>query len=259
MVSRALTPYAGGSSLSNSDDWGMPLAYADRLSGRYNVGCSLYDCNVSVSARIPRYARPSTESDHHLAVIDPSSGKEMDAWLAAYDPSRNSWSAGARFLLDPAGWGAACGLGRHCLGGVAAGFAILGGAVRPEEIAQGHIDHALAFTTPYTRSGFIACPATSSDGKQNDPSAMPEGARIQLDPAFNVDAQPWPRWQKVIAHALQRYGAYLSDTGGSLAIRATSNLNRGYDAWGLAGVSGITPSLANLPWSRFRVLKLQAC
>ncbi len=76
----------------------------------------------------------------------------------------------------------------------------------------------------------IACPATHTDGVYNDIAALPEGARIQLDPAFNVEAQAWPRWEKTIAHALQTYGAYVGDTGGSLAIFGEANIDRGYDA-----------------------------
>jgi hypothetical protein len=141
---------------------------------------------------------------------------------------------------------------------VASGFAVTGGIVRPEEIAQGHIDHALAITTPYTRANFIACPATAEDGKYNDTAALPEGALVQLDPSFDVDAQSWPSWEKTVAHALQDYGAVVVDTGGSVSIRAESNLNRGYDAWGKVGIHD-TQSLSNLPWNKFRVLKIQEC
>ena len=74
-----------------------------------------------------------------------------------------------------------------------------------------------------------------------------------------VDGQPWPAWEKVIAHALQTYGAYLGDMGGSLAFAAEASLDRGYDAWSLAGVPNGGPSLGNLPWGSFRVLQLQAC
>jgi hypothetical protein len=148
---------------------------------------------------------------------------------------------------------------QRCNGAVASGFAEPGGVVRPEEIAQGHIDHALVIATPYTRAGFIACPATHTDGKYSDSAALPEGARVQLDPNFNVDAQPWAAWQKVIARALQDYGAYVADTSGSLEVRAEANLNRGYDAWAKVGVSDDSPSLSFLPWAKFRVLKLISC
>jgi len=253
MVSRSLTTYAGSANFAPTNDWGKAIAYANPVSTLFAIACTLYDCGTAVSSHIPSYAQPTTGSDHHLIVITPGANTEVDMWLAA-----PAWSAGSRYLTNSAGWGADCAQGQHCGGGVAAGYAAFGGVVRPEEIAQGHIDHALFFTTPYTRSGFIACPATHTDGVANDVNAIPEGARIQLDPSFNVDAQAWPRWEKIIAHALQTYGAYLGDTGGSVSFPGEANINRGYDAWALAGVSG-SQSLANLPWSQFRVLQIQAC
>jgi hypothetical protein len=258
MVAAALVPYAATSNVSNDDAWGIPLAYAAWPSEVYSVACTRYDCQQAVSSRISKYAAVSTGSDHHLAVIDSVTGSELDMWLGSHDTRSDSWSAGSRYLSDADGWGAICGRGQRCHGANAAGFSLAGGIIRPEEIAQGHIDHALVFTTPYTRSGLIACPATSTDGAYADGSAIPEGAQIQLDPSVNVDAKAWPQWMKVIAHALQDYGAYLVDTGGSLSIRAESDLIRGYDAWSKAGVGG-TPYLADLPWSKFRVLKISAC
>lgn len=259
MVSRALASYADTANFTNSDAWGYPIAFADPNSKLYQVGCSRYDCDKQVSSRIPRYAKANTGSDHHLVVVDHSTAEEVDMWLGSYDPSRDTWSAGSRYATDADGWGAMCYKYQRCNGAVAAGFAEPGGVVRPEEIAQGRIDHALVIATPYTRAGFIACPATHTDGKYDDTAALPEGARIQLDPNFNVNAQPWAGWQKVIARALQTYGAYVADTSGSLEVRAEANLNRGYDAWAKVGVSDNSPSLSFLPWAKFRVLKLIGC
>jgi hypothetical protein len=155
-----------------------------------------------------------------------------------------------------------CAQGAHCDGVLMSGLDQFGGIVRPEEIAQGHIDHALSLIVPYWRSGFIACPAVKAAGGVNDPNAIPMSARVQLDPAFNVDAQSWPQWQKVVAKALQTYGAYVWDAGSDrLDIRAESNIARGYDAWAKVGVpSGIgLASLAPLPWNQVRVLKITQC
>jgi hypothetical protein len=244
--------------MANSDAWGKPLAYANVVSRLYAVGCTLYDCAISVAGRIPRYATPVTGSDHHLIVIDPTTNTELDQWESSYNALADAWSAGSRYSGPTNGWGANCSSGQHCNGAVAAGFAAFGGVVRPEEIAQGHIDHALFMAMPYTRSGFLACPATHTDGIYNDPAAIPEGAHLQLDPAFNVDAQPWPQYEKVIAHALQTYGVYVGDSGGTLSFAGEPNLDRGYDAWGLIGVPN-PPNLSSLPWGSFRVLQLQAC
>ena len=258
MVQKALVGYRSSAHLSNSDTWGISLAYASPLSKLYNVGCTRYGCDRAVSARIPRYAAANGGSDGKLTVIEPTTNTEFDAWIAEYNAIDDTWRAGSRFSTRSDGWGALCGLGEHCNGPNAMGTAGMGGVVRPEEIAQGHIDHALAVATPYTRSGYIACPGTHTDGKYSDPDAIPQGARIQMDPSFNVDAMSWPRWKKVVAKALQKYGAYIDDTGGSLSISSESNVNRGYDAWTFAGVTG-SKSLADFPWEKFRVLKLEQC
>ena len=258
IVATSLIPYAEGSNLNNSDNWGFPIVYADANSTTYTIGCTAYGCRNQVSFRIPAGARPNNGDDHRLVVID--GDKELDMWRAFYDPVTDTWSAGSRWVTDAYGWGAYCMPGQRCGGGTAAGFAQFGGVVRPEEIARGRIDHALSFTTPYTRADYVACPAIRTDGKYDDPFALPEGAHIQLDPAFDVDAQPWPDWLKIVAKAAQEYGAYLNNTGSNLNFNAEATLNRGYDAWASVGVP-TRPKLNdyNFPWDRFRVLELKPC
>jgi hypothetical protein len=255
MVQAGLVAYKGSANFVNTDAWGVPIVFAKPTDALFNIGCTRYDCSTSILARIPAGAKPSTASDHHLVVVDGTT--EVDMWLASYNPTNNSWSAGSRYKTDAYGWGAQCALGQRCNGAVAAGFAAFGGIPRPEEFASGLIPHALTITTPNTRAGYIACPATHTDGKYASASALPEGARIQLNPAFNVDAQSWPAWKKTIARTLQVYGAYVSDTSGSLAIRGEADLNR-EGAWAAAGIPE-GPGLQDLPWDQMRVLQLTQC
>jgi len=59
-------------------------------------------------------------------------------------------------------------------------------------------------------------------------------------------------WQKTIARALQRYGMYLSDTGGSLALQAVHAQSIGVPyPWG-AGDASLPVALAE----HLRVLEL---
>jgi hypothetical protein len=251
IISLSIARFSSSANLVNSATYGFPIAYADPASMKHEIGCTQYDCETAVSFRIPSYARAKSGSDGHLIVIDPSTQQELDMFRA-----KCCWTASSRYLTAANGWGAICPLGHHCNGAVAAGFAAAGGLIRPEEIAQGHIDHALVMATPYTRFQYVACPATHSDGEYSY-TAIPLGARIQLDPTLNVDAQRWSPWQKVIAKALQVYGAYIADTSGSLAVRAEGSQNRGYDAWAKVGV--VSADLSSIPWSRFRLLKLTQC
>jgi hypothetical protein len=257
IISSAITSYVNSANLSNNDAWGIPIVTADQQSSTYNVGCQYYWCNVDFGqVHIPTSAQPDTGSDGHLVVLQPN-GTEFDMWIGQHTTS--GWTAGSRWLESANGPAANCSTVHACGGADAANFALAAGAVRPEEIAQGHIDHALAITTPDTRQGYIACPATNGDGTHASPNALPIGAHLQLDPNINVAALSIPTWEKVIAVALQQYGAYVIDTGGSVALYAQSNLGRPYDAWARAGVPSTSPSLSNLPWHSMRVLPMTQC
>jgi len=256
IVQASLTNFASNANFANTEGWGIPIVYASATDKEYTIGCTYFDCGTTVKFRIPAGAKPTTGSDKHLVVIDLAKGLELDMWRAEYNAATDSWSAGSRYTTSVSGWGAICGLGQHCNGAVASGFAAFGGIPRPEEFAQPVIPHALTLTPPLTRDNYIACPATHTDGEDASP-AIPEGARVQLDPTFNVDAQSWPAWKKTMARTLQVYGAYVSDTGGTLALRGESDVNR-QGAWTAVGMPEWA-SLSDLPWSKMRVLQLTQC
>jgi hypothetical protein len=257
IVSHALEGYSSSANLANDDAWGIPMYRATWESSAYTVGCLYYDCWYAFGpVHIPTDAQPQSGSDGHMIVIQPD-GHEMDMWLAQRNAS--GWTSGERWLTTTYGSAANCTQVHGCGAADVAGFALAAGMIRPEEIAQGHIDHALAITTPYTRANYIACPATDTDGHHADANALPVGAHVQLAPNLDVSKLAIPRWQKIIAVALQRYGAYVIDTGGSVALYAESDLDRPYGAWSRAGVSADSPSLSGLPWHSMRVLSMIQC
>jgi hypothetical protein len=261
IVAAALVAHAKRATLANDDKWGIAYVEAGRGAKMYQVRCLKWcsEQREAVKFRIPRGARPNRGDDYHLSVIDGDS--VLDMYNATYDEARDEWSAYSRVVHRLGGDGVSC-QGERCLGATASGFALLAGALRPEEIAAGRIEHALVITTPHTRQGLTACPATHTDGRSASPDSIPIGARIQLDPAFDVDEQSWPAWKKMIARALQEYGAYVADTGGSLSIRGVGDQNTGNFKWAAAHVpEGWREGalLNDLPWERMRVLKIRAC
>lgn len=253
IIKAAILPYARRSAFANGDDWGIGLVKASATDKMYVVACLQFYCNGPVSFRIPRGALPTTGSDHHLVVVE--GDKELDMWNATYNARSDAWSAGGRFVSDLYGWGANAAPGHPAGGAVAAGFSGMGGVVRPEEIAQGRIDHALSVTVPNPRTGSVG-PATATDGTNQDPLSIPEGAHLQLDPDYDVAAQPWPSWEKTLAKALQTYGAYVSDNGGTVAFYGQTDANAGNEKWLTVGVPK-NAYLASLPWNRMRVLDLR--
>jgi hypothetical protein len=62
-------------------------------------------------------------------------------------------------------------------------------------------------------------PAQSCDGTHTGTTAIPEGARIQLDPSVNCST--WAslggrEWQRQLCRTLQKFGMIVIDTGGAL-------------------------------------------
>ena len=60
---------ASGAVLSNDNTSGMGYAYADDNSKTYTVACTKYCSSDTFVFPVPKGAKPSTGSDHHLAVI----------------------------------------------------------------------------------------------------------------------------------------------------------------------------------------------
>jgi hypothetical protein len=119
------------------------------------------------------------------------------------------WSAdsGAVFNLNsdalrPDGWTSAD----------AAGLPILPGLVRRDEVASGHINHALRFTVSKSQNGFIH-PATHAAGSTSDPNVPPMGARFRLKSSFDLSG--YHGEALVILQALKTYGMIVADNGSS--------------------------------------------
>jgi hypothetical protein len=164
---------------------------------------------------IPPAAAPDPAGDHHLTVMDPATNCEYDFWGASKgaDGTWSAWWANATMLTGS-------GIYAGGMATRAAGFANGLGLIRPEDLAAGHIDHALAFGFPDAKAGGPVWPATHSDGNSTATGAIPEGARVQLDPSLDLDSLGLNPWQKIVARALQTYGMFLADSGGTTSLYA---------------------------------------
>lgn len=230
--------------------WTTPVYYATPETPRQTVRLTAdwAPVRTMTGVPIPAGAEPDPAGDHHLTVIERKSGCEYDFWQA-HRAEDGSWSASWGNATDtetgiyPGGFAA-----------TAAGFTNTAGKIWPDELRRGKIEHALVFAFPHTKAGGPVPPATSSDGHSTHPGAIPEGARLQLDPELDLDTLALKPWQRTIARALQEYGMYLGDTGdtvGLSAIHADSFPGTPYP-WGDAVHATMPTELL----SRMRVLKL---
>jgi hypothetical protein len=206
------------------------------------------------SMPIPAGATPDPAGDHHMAVVDPARGLEWGCWDMRLEGGR--WVAGLCATADLAGdgvrppattarpWTAAHGA-RAC------GFPLLAGLIRVEEVEAGRIDHALVIAYPNVRSGWFTPPAStgSAVGTSN---GIPCGGRVQLDPSLDLDALGLSRTGRILARALQEYGAYVGDYSGAIDLFA-ENAPAALARW-RAGLLSTYELKGKLDLRRLRVL-----
>jgi hypothetical protein len=201
---------------------------------------------VTVTIPIPDNAVPAKGRDAHIILWDPKTGDEWGFWQA--EPQRDgTWVVRNGYHYNT-NWKGVPPVGFLSRG---AGLPYLAGLIRPWELEQGRIEHAIAFAVNYP-SRFHIYPATRSDGKGLPPD-LPVGARLQLDPTLtDKDFQGWglSREGQVIAKALQEYGMILTDGGGHPKI---SIEYEGTAHWGRLLDKDI---VKNIPYSGFKVLSL---
>ena len=197
------------------------------------------------SAPIPASAQPAEGSDGQLVIHNAATGDEWGFWQMSRQ-SDGTWRATNGYHYNTR-WSGVPPLG---FGSRGAGVPYLAGLIRPCEVAQGRIDHAIAFAYPSPSPSFVY-PATKSDGQSTAPNSLPEGARLQLDPSLtsaDLSKLGCRGACLTIARALQQYGMYLIDGSGRPKVIAeyegTANWN------GLVTASTVSP----IPFSRFRVL-----
>lgn len=257
IVSNMMGSMSSGELFVGVDLWSVPVFFADASTPRYDVDITdewaIWD--VMEGVPIPDDAVPDPEDDGHMCIVDNDTLLEYDFWQAENTSSGWTASWGNMISLNSEGiftdnWGAR-----------GSGFALTAGLIFPDEVTKGQINHALAYSTDwfYVKSGGAVRPATTSDGRSNETLAIPEGTRLQLDPAIDVDSLGLPEAGKVIATAMQEYGMFLCDNGGGHQVYAYNPINS-ENTWGTLlptdedGISWIFESKISI--TDFRVLKI---
>lgn len=250
--SSAIAAYLGSELKAYADlyEFGTPVWEASASDPLNSVSCteSWGTCQLSQQQiPIPVGAETSGGSDGSMVVIDSTTHLGYDFWRASRT-SLTSWSSawGTRFEMGGSGTDG---------GATGAGVPLLAGLPRIAEMAQGHLYHALAFASNNTCSSVYRYPASKTDGKSGQSNCIPEGARIQLDPSIDVDAIPGiTPGEKIVAHALQTYGAYCKDTGGAKLAFGFENPAGKPNPYPALGFSWDYYDMPHIPWNRLRVL-----
>ena len=164
---------------------------------------------IPVTAPIEGYPNPGT-GDRHVLVLDNSNCFLYELYSSTV--SGNSWNAGSAAVWDllsneqrPYTWTSAD----------AAGLPIFPGLARYDEVAAGHINHALRFTLQHSSAAFIP-PASHWAANSSNASAAPMGMRMRLKPGFDV--APYSTANQVILNALKKFGMIMADNGSNMYL-----------------------------------------
>ncbi len=241
---------AGGDKVADLYEFGTPIYFADANTPKYNINCteSWGTCGISTEqVPIPDDAKQAPGSDGQMVIVDLSSRKSYEFWVYKNDKATTNW--GGILPLDGDGRGSPEN------SAIGAGTSRLAGIVRTYEMQQGNIEHALVFSSSYCAVDEIRFPAVKTDGKYSGAGAIPEGARIQLDPSVNVDSLSMSAGEKTVAKALQKYGAYVIDCGGAgMAFQFEHPMDKP-DPYPSVGFTSDYYQMNGIPWEKLRVLK----
>lgn len=196
-------------------------------------------------------------TDGQIALMDPTTNKVYSIWQTTHNTSNNTWGGS---------WGGLATLhgdGREQSGtsSTATMLSRPAGVIRISEIAAGEIPHALFFASDACATGAsnYRYPAQKTDGDNSAGVAHPiqQGTRVQLDPSIDLTAIPGITAAEIaVGRALQKYGAYCGDKGGSrmsFSAEYVETLAPGqpyYDA----GIHWDYFDMNHIPWSSLRVL-----
>jgi len=193
----------------------------------------------------------AADQDNQMIILNLETRCEYDFFQARFEDGRWVASWANSISLDGNG------IYEQGFSSRGSGFTTLAGLIWPDELQQGEITHALGFSYPGVADGGPVPPATESDGLSTGQWALPEGARLQLDPNLDLDALSLTPYAKTIAKALQEYGMILFDDGSSgvgvEAIDPKSTTENPYQGF-LPDVD--FPELNDIPLDRLQLLKL---
>jgi len=185
-----------------------------------------------------------SDGDRHVLVVDRSTCTLFELYRAFFERRDGAhWNAdsGARWdlrstALRPDSWTSAD----------AAGLPIFAGLIRYDEVAAGHLDHAIRVTFESTRDAWVH-PASHCAGDTSDPNAPAMGTRLRLRRSFGLAG--FTGAARVVAEALKRYGLIVADNGSNWYFGGSSDRR-----WS----DGNLDQLKRIPGSAFQVVRSAA-
>ena len=170
-----------------------------------------YPIPLAAPDRGRRRGRPRTCSPSTATTASSTS-------CSASSSGASRWSAASGAVFDltsnalrPDGWTSAD----------AAGLPIFPGLVRYDEVASGHIDHALRFTVSQYAARRTCTRRRTGRRRSTDPNLPPMGLRLRLKASFDVSG--YTGEARVVLDALKKYGMIVADNGSNWFISGAAD------------------------------------
>ncbi len=182
---------------------------------------------------------PAPGSDAQMIILDPDTGREWNLWQVDFDGSTVHVSNGnlvpGSYFTKEDGFSPS----RGC------GIQYLAMLVRPEEVAEGVIRHALSMPILQPSGTEYTPPATKIEHPEY-PAGIPEGTRYSLDVTdAEIDAHiaSFPGSVsdttkasiRIIIVAMRDYGWFITDTAGGIQVQLEA-LESAWDEWADLGL-----------------------
>ncbi len=264
-----ITPHYSGIAALNIADYSASLYVVDSNTPRQTV--EFYDCQEKgytpqglfdgpahfVDVPIPSGTRVSSGTDKALTLWSPSTDQLWEFWVM--EKQGSAWRACWGGRIDDVSQSP--GQFEYPFGATATGIPMVGTMLRVQDVASGRADHALglALLSP-ADAGRVRYPANRSDGSDRSPDAIPEGARLRLDPSLDVESLGLTPVGVIVARAAQKYGFIVVDRAGAVAVIGESGVPEqqatGHNPWDvLLGETPTYQQLENFPWDKVQVLR----
>jgi hypothetical protein len=171
-----------------------------------------------IPAKAPVEGGDHSDGDRHVLVVDRGECKLYELYRAFFEAKpKPHWDAGSGVAWDlgsaarrPDGWTSAD----------AAGLPIFPGLVRYDEVAAGHIEHAIRVTFESTRDAWIH-PASHCAGDTASAAAPAMGTRLRLKAGYGLGG--FGGAARTIAEAMKRYGLIVADNGSNWYFGGSSD------------------------------------
>jgi hypothetical protein len=218
---------------AGNSPWGQPIYQARPSDPSFHVQLSI-DLHLPElrDLRIPLNAEAADNNDGSMTIYDRQRGYVVMLTNAKYHSWNDSWTAAGATVtyLDSNGLHVRTGYSDDDRNrGSHRGNNGETAAVSFEEVKSGAIRHVLKVAAGPEVSHQHVYPMVGSDGdyRGSDPAVPPQGLRFRIKPSVDLTKLHLNSEALVIAQALQRYGFYIGDSGGTTALKLEDTVAEG--------------------------------